>query len=84
MSKKTIQELKAEGYRVYSESEAREVIAEDIFDGLAYDQSSIWDIVWNGYKGVNDMTLQNIEEYFADDYEVFFEWSLENYNETSA
>ena len=57
---KTIQELKAEGYTVYSESEAREVIAEDIFEGLAYDQSAIWDIVWGGYKGVDDMTLQQI------------------------
>ena len=34
MSMKTIQELKDEGYTVYSESEAREVIAEDIFEGL--------------------------------------------------
>ena len=65
MSKKTIQELKAEGYRVYSESEAREIIAEDISEGLAYDQSALWDIVWGGYKGVDDMTLQQIEEYFA-------------------
>jgi len=83
MSMKTIQELKAEGYTVYSESEAREVIAEDIFEGLAYDQSAIWDIVWGGYKGVDDMTLQQIEEYF-DDEEVFFEWSWRNNDETSA
>jgi len=83
MIKKTIQELKAEGYRVYSESEAREIIAEDIFEGLAYDQSALWDIVWGGYKGVDDMTLQQIEEYFADE-EVFFEWSWRNYDETGA
>jgi len=83
MSMKTIQELKDEGYTVYSESEAREIIAEDIFDGLAYDQSAIWDIVWDGYKGVDDMTLQQIEEYFADE-EVFFEWSWRNNDETSA
>jgi len=83
MSKKTIQELKAEGYTVYSESEAREVIAEDIFEGLAYDQSALWDIVWGGYKGVDDMTLQQIEEYF-DDEEIFFEWSWRNNDETSA
>lgn len=83
MNKRTIQELKAEGYTVYSESEAREIIAEDIFEGLAYDQSAIWDIVWGGYKGVDDMTLQQIEEYF-DDEEVFFEWSWRNNDETSA
>jgi len=83
MSMKTIQELKDEGYTVYSESEAREVIAEDIFEGLAYDQSALWDIVWGGYKGVDDMTLQQIEEYF-DDEEVFFEWSWRNNDETSA
>ena len=83
MSMKTIQELKAEGYRVYSESEAREIIAEDIFEGLAYDQSALWDIVWGGYKGVDDMTLQQIEEYF-DDEEIFFEWSWRNNDETSA
>jgi len=83
MSMKTIQELKDEGYTVYSESEAREIIAEDIFEGLAYDQSAIWDIVWGGYKGVDDMTLQQIEEYFADE-EVFFEWSWRNNDETSA
>ena len=83
MSKKTIQELKAEGYRVYSESEAREFIAEDIFESMTFDRSSIWDIVWNGHTGVNDMTLQQIEEYFADE-EVFFEWSWRNNDETSA
>ena len=83
MIKKTIQELKAEGYRVYSESEAREIIAEDIFEVLAYVQSALWDIVWGGYKGVDDMTLQQIEEYFADE-EVFFEWSWRNYDETGA
>ena len=73
MNKRTIQELKDEGYTVYSESEAREIIAEDIFEGLAYDQSSIWDVVWNGYKGVNDMTLEDIENYFDDDM-IAFEW----------
>ena len=73
MNKRTIQELKDEGYTVYSESEAREIIAEDIFEGLAYDQSSIWDVVWNGYKGVNDMTLVDIENYFDDDM-IAFEW----------
>lgn len=67
-------ELEDDGYTVYSENEAREIIAEDIFDGLVYDQSSIWDVVWSGYKGVNDMTLQDIENYFDDD-DIIFEWS---------
>ena len=67
-------ELEAEGYRVYSDAEAREIIADDIFEGLAYDQSSIWDVVWNGYKGVNDMTLEDIEEYFGYDDMIAFEW----------
>ena len=73
MNKRTKQELEDEGYTVYSESEAREIIADDIFEGLAYDQSSIWDVVWNGYKGVNDMTLEDIENYFDDD-DIVFEW----------
>ena len=68
-------ELEAEGYRVYSDAEAREIIADDIFEGLAYDQSSIWDIVWSGYKGVNDMTLQDIENYFGYDDDVLFTWN---------
>ena len=73
----TKQELIDEGYTVYSEQEAREIIAEDIFDGLVYDHGAIWDVVHNGYKGVNDMTLEDIEDYFGYDDMTVFEWKLE-------
>lgn len=52
-------------------AEARQLVAEDILKRLANDQSSIWDIIWNGCKGVDDMTLQDIEDYFSDDDELF-------------
>lgn len=74
MNKRTRQELIDEGYTVYSEKEAREIIAEDIFDGLVYDHSAIWDVVHKGYKGVNDMTLEQIEDYFGYDDMIVFEW----------
>ena len=83
MNKRTIQELIDEGYTVYSEKEARQIIADDIlFYGLVYDHGdidhgAIWDIVWNGYKGVDNMTLEDIEDYFVrntyDDM-IAFEW----------
>ena len=76
-------ELEAEGYTVYSESEAADIIADDIFEGLTYHQSAIWDIVWGGYKGVNDMTLEDIENYFDDD-DVLFTWKGNYENKTNA
>lgn len=77
MNKRTRQELIDEGYTVYSEKEAREIIAEDIFEGLVYDQGAIWDIVHSGHNGVNDMTLEDIENYFCYDDMIAFEWQLE-------
>ena len=77
MNKRTIQELIDEGYTVYSEKEARQIIADDIFEGLVYDQDAIWDVVHNGHKGVNDMTLEDIEDYFDYDDMIAFEWQLE-------
>ena len=77
MNKRTIQELIDEGYTVYSEKEARQIIADDIFEGLVYDQGAIWDVVHNGHKGVNDMTLEDIEDYFDYDDMIAFEWQLE-------
>lgn len=74
MNKRTIQELIDEGYTVYSEKEAREIIADDIFEGLVYHQSALWDVVHNGHKGVNDMTLEDIEDYFDYDDMIVFEW----------
>jgi len=77
MIKRTRQELLNMGYTVYSETYARQLIADDIFEGLVYDQGAIWDIVHNGHKGVNDMTLEDIEDYFDYDDEIAFEWNLE-------
>ena len=77
-------ELEAEGYRVYSDAKARDIIAEDIFESMTFDQSSIWDIVWNGYKGVDNMTLEDIEDYFSDDYDVLFTWNGNHENKTNA
>ena len=84
MNKRTRQELIDEGYTVYSEQEAREIIAEDTYTGLVYDHSWIWNVVRKGFKGVDEWTLEDIEDYFAEDYEIAFEWQLEEYNETSA
>jgi len=77
MNKETKQELIDEGYTVYSEQGARRIIAEDIFDGLVYDHGAIWDIVHSGHKGVNDMTLEDIEDYFRYEEGIAFEWNLE-------
>jgi len=77
MSKETKQQLIDDGYTVYSEKEARQIIADDIFEGLVYDQGAIWDVVHNGHKGVNDMTLEDIEDYFDYDDMIAFEWNLE-------
>ena len=80
MIKKTKQELIDMGYTVYSEQEAREIIAEDICYDLVYVRDAIWDVVHNGYKGVNDWTLEDIEDYlvrYTYDDMIAFEWQLE-------
>lgn len=81
MIKKTKQELIDMGYTVYSEAYARELIADDTFEGLLYDHGWIWNVVKVGFKGVNDWTLEEVEKYFCEDDMIAFEWQLEEYNE---
>lgn len=77
MNKKTKQELIDEGYTVYSEDEAREIIEDDTFEGLVYDHGWMWNVVKLGFKGVNDWTLKDIEDYFAEYDWIALEWQLE-------
>ena len=75
----TREEAIDEGYKVYSEAQAREIIADDIFDTLMNDHGSLWDIVLQGHTGVNELSRSDIEEYFVDniDEAIIFECNLE-------
>lgn len=82
MSKKTRQELKDEGYAIYSEQKARQIIADDYIDTLMSDHEYRQSIVLKGHKGINAFSRAEIEEYFVDnqyiiDEDFIFEWNLE-------
>ena len=69
MNKRTIQELKDEGYTVYSESQAREIIVEHFVRHKFDDYADMFELESDVY----DMSLEEIENYFDDDM-IAFEW----------
>ena len=73
----TREEALNEDIRILTREEAMDIVAEQLTESLQYDQDAIWDIVHSGHKGVNDMTLEDIENYFGYDDMVAFEWQLE-------
>lgn len=70
MNKRTIQELKDEGYTVYSESQAREIIVEHFVRHKFDDYADMFELESDVY----DMSLEEIEEYFGYDDMIAFEW----------
>ena len=70
MNKRTIQELKDEGYTVYSESQAREIIVEHFVRHKFDDYVDMFELESDVY----DMSLEEIEEYFGYDDMIAFEW----------
>jgi len=69
MNKRTIQELKDEGYTVYSESQAREIIVEHFVRHKFDDYADMFELESDVY----DMSLEEIENYLYDDM-IVFEW----------
>lgn len=70
MNKRTIQELKDEGYTVYSESQARKIIVEHFVRHKFDDYADMFELESDVY----DMSLEEIEEYFGYDDMIAFEW----------
>ena len=69
MNKRTIQELKDEGYTVYSESRARKIIVEHFIRHKFDDYADMFELESDVY----DMSLEEIENYLYDDM-IVFEW----------
>ena len=69
MNKRTIQELKDEGYTVYSESQAREIIVEHFVRHKFDDYADMFELESDVY----DMSLEEIENYLSEDM-IVFEW----------
>lgn len=81
MKPKTRQACDAEGYTIYSEQKARQIIADDYIDTLMSDHEYRQSIVLKGHKGINAFSRAEIEQYFVDnqyiiDEDFIFEWNL--------
>ena len=81
----TREEALNEDIRILTREEAMDIVAEQLTESLQYDQDAIWDIVRSGYGGVDNMTNEELEDFFEFWGDLYIlEWKLEAYNETSA
>ena len=60
----TREEALNEGIRILTREEAMDIVAEQLTESLQYDQDAIWDIVRSGYGGVDNMTNEELEDFF--------------------
>lgn len=73
----TRKEAEEQGFEILTYDEAIEIIAEDTYRGIM-ENDLIWDIVMNGNgPGVNNMSREDVEDWFDGDDEVIFDWQLE-------
>lgn len=74
----TRKEAEEEHYTVLTREEAIDFVAEELSDSLFSDQGAIWNIIRKGYGGVDNMTNEELEEFFDcwDDIYIL-EWKLE-------
>ena len=81
----TREEALNEDIRILTREEAMDIVAEQLTESLQYDQDAIWDIVRSGYGGVDNMTNEELEDFFEFWGDLYIpEWKLEAYNEKSA
>ena len=74
----TREEALNEDIRILTREEAMDIVAEQLTESLQYDQDAIWDIVRSGYGGVDNMTNEELEDFFEfwDDLYILV-WKLE-------
>lgn len=74
----TRKEAEEEHYTVLTREEAIDFVTEELSDGLINDHGSIWHIIRKGHGGTENMTNEELEEFFDcwDDIYIL-EWKLE-------
>ena len=74
----TREEALNEGISILTREEAIDFVAEQLSESLQYDQDAIWDIIRKGYGGVDNMTNEELEDFFEFWGDLYIlEWKLE-------
>ena len=74
----TREEAHNEGIKVLTRAEAIDFVAEELSESLFSDQGAIWNIIRKGHGGTENMTNEELEDFFEcwDDVYIL-EWNLE-------
>jgi hypothetical protein len=74
----TREEALNEGIKVLNREEAIEVVTEQLSESLSEDPSAILEFVANGWGGIDNMTDEELEDFFEFMEDVYIlEWKLE-------
>lgn len=72
----TRKEAEKEGVRILTYDDAINIIAESEYNNVM-ESDLMWDIIMDGCSGINNMSREDVEDWFDGNDEVIFDWQLE-------
>ncbi len=72
----TRKEAEEEGVRILTYDDAINIIAESEYTNVM-ESDLMWDIIMDGCSGINNMSREDVEDWFDGNDEVIFDWQLE-------
>ena len=72
----TRKEAEKEGVRILTYDDAINIIAESEYNNVM-ESDLMWDILMDGCSGINNMSREDVEDWFDGNDEVIFDWQLE-------
>jgi hypothetical protein len=72
----TRKEAKKQGVRILTYDDAINIIAESEYNNVM-ESDLMWDIIMDGCSGINNMSREDVEDWFDGNDEVIFDWQLE-------
>lgn len=72
----TRKKAEKEGFRILTYDDAINIIAESEYTN-ALESDLLWDILMDGCSGINNMSREDVKDWFDGNDEVIFDWQLE-------
>lgn len=72
----TRKEAEKQGVRILTYDDAINIIAESEYNNVM-ESDLMWDILMDGCSGINNMSREDVEDWFDGNDEVIFDWQLE-------
>ena len=72
----TRKEAEKQGFEILTYDDAINIIAESEYNNVM-ESDLMWDILMDGCSGINNMSREDVEDWFDGNDEVIFDWQLE-------